>query len=153
MTSPDESIAVVQALWDAIYSLDFDAAVELFTDDGSYHDLPLPTDPTVGKDAIRRKLEFMVQGGVERMTCEVQHMVARDDVVLCERSETWHFPSGATPSLRVMCTVELRDGKIARWREYWNQAELMDGMPPEFFAGVQAAMEAASPGTESPPPT
>jgi limonene-1,2-epoxide hydrolase len=139
------SIAVVQELWDAIYTLDFDAAVELFTDDGSYHDLALPIPPAVGKEAIRRKLDFMLLGGVERMTYEVQHMVADGDIVLCERSETWHFPSGATPTLRVMCTIELREGRIAQWREYWNHSELMDAMPPEFFAGVS--------GTESPPTT
>jgi limonene-1,2-epoxide hydrolase len=138
------NLAVVQALWDSIYGLDFDAAVELFTDDGSYHDLALPIPPAVGKDAIRRKLDFMLLGGVERMSYEVQHMVADDDVVLCERSETWHFPSGATPTLRVMCAIEVREGKIARWREYWNYSELMEAMPPEFFAGISGTDPAAT---------
>jgi limonene-1,2-epoxide hydrolase len=59
--------------------------------------------------------------------------------VLVERSETWHFPSGATPTLRVMCTIELDGGKVARWREYWNGEELMGQMPPEFFEGIAAA--------------
>ena len=135
-----DGTAIVREFFDAIYCLDFDAAVEFFTDDGSYHDLPLPTDPTVGKEAIRHKLDFMVLGGVERMSYDIRHLMGVGDVVLCERSETWHFPSGATPTLRVMCTIELRGGKIAAWREYWNQAELMDGMPPEFFAGVEAAL-------------
>jgi len=57
---------------------------------------------------------------VDRMTYEVRHLVGEGDVVLCERSETWHFPSGAAPTLRVMCTIELRDGKIASWREYFD---------------------------------
>ena len=135
------SIDVVRDFFDAIYRLDFEAAVEFFTDDGSYHDMPIPTDPTVGKVAIRRKLDFMIAGGVERMTYDIRHLVGRGDVVLCERSETWHFPSGTRPTLRVMCTIELRDGKIAAWREYWNQSELMDAMPPEFFAGVESASQ------------
>jgi ketosteroid isomerase-like protein len=59
--------SVVREFFAAIYRLDFDAAVDLMTDDASYHDLPLPTDPTVGKDAIRQKLGYMVAGGVERM--------------------------------------------------------------------------------------
>jgi limonene-1,2-epoxide hydrolase len=136
-----ESITIVRRLFDAIYRLDFDAAAECFTEDGSYHDLPIPTDPTVGKDAIRRKLGFMTAGGVEAMSYEIHHLVGDGDVVLCERSETWHFPSGARPTLRVMCTIETRDGLIAEWREYWNHAELMGAMPPEFFAGVAAAMQ------------
>ena len=133
------AVQTIREFFDAIYRLDFDAAVEFFTDDGSYHDMPLPTDPTVGKPAIRKKLDFMIAGGVDHMSYEIRHLLGEGDVVLCERSETWHFPSGAEPTLRVMCTIELRDGKIASWREYWNQAELMDAMPPEFFAGIQAA--------------
>ena len=57
-------VEVVEAFFEAIYRLDFDAAVEFFTEDASYHDLPVPTDPAVGKEAIRRKLDFMIAGGV-----------------------------------------------------------------------------------------
>src|SRR5262245_64722800 len=69
---------IVEAFFEAIYRLDFDAAVEFLTDDASYHDLPLPTDPTVGKDAIRRKLEFMIAGGVTSMDYEIRHMLGGD---------------------------------------------------------------------------
>jgi limonene-1,2-epoxide hydrolase len=133
------AVDTVEAFFAAIYRLDFDAAVDLMTDDASYHDLPLPTDPTVGKEAIRRKLDFMIAGGVTGMDYEIRHILGGDDVVLVERSETWHFPSGARPTLRVMCAIELVDGKIAAWREYWNNDELMGQMPPEFFEGVARA--------------
>jgi limonene-1,2-epoxide hydrolase len=132
---------VVEEFFAAIYRLDFGAAIELMTDDASYHDLPVPTDPTVGKEAIRRKLDFMIAGGVTSMDYEIRHLLADDErgVVLVERSETWHFPSGAAPTLRVMCAIELEGGRIARWREYWNSEELMSQMPPEFFEGVARA--------------
>ncbi|MGH8985688.1 MAG: nuclear transport factor 2 family protein [Acidimicrobiia bacterium] len=133
------NVELVEAFFAAIYRLDFDAAIEFFTDDASYHDLPLPTDPTVGKHAIRRKLDFMIAGGVTGMDYEIRHILGGGDVVLVERTETWHFPSGARPTLRVMCTIELADGKIAAWREYWNNDELMSQMPPEFFEGVARA--------------
>lgn len=133
------NVDLVEAFFAAIYRLDFDAAVEFFTDDASYHDLPLPTDPTVGKEAIRHKLDFMIVGGVTGMDYEIRHILGDDDAVLIERTETWHFPSGARPTLRVMCTIELVDGKIAAWREYWNNDELMSQMPPEFFDGIARA--------------
>jgi limonene-1,2-epoxide hydrolase len=133
--------AVVRDFFAAIYRLDFDGAIALMTDDASYHDLPLPSDPTVGKDAIRAKLGYMIAGGVTSMDYEIHHLLTDDarGVVLVERDETWHFPSGARPKLRVMCTIELEDGKIARWREYWNGEELMSQMPPEFFEGIEQA--------------
>ncbi|MGQ0805878.1 MAG: nuclear transport factor 2 family protein [Actinomycetota bacterium] len=130
---------IVEGFFDAIYDLDFDRALEFMTDDASYHDMPVPTDPTVGKEAIRKKLDFMIAGGVTSMDYEIRHLLGRDDVVLVERSETWHFPSGANPTLRVMCAIELDDGKIKAWREYWNGEELMTQMPPEFFEGVAQA--------------
>jgi len=133
------SVEIVEAFFAAIYRLDFDGAIELMTDDASYHDLPLPTDPTVGKPAIRKKLDYMVAGGVTAMDYEIRHILGDDDVVLVERSETWHFPSGARPHLRVMCAIELVDGQIAAWREYWNGEELMSQMPPEFFEGIEGA--------------
>jgi limonene-1,2-epoxide hydrolase len=133
------AVEIVEAFFAAIYRLDFDAAVDLMADDASYHDLPLPTDPTVGKEAIRRKLDFMIAGGVSGMDYEIRHILGGDEVVLVERSETWHFPSGARPTLRVMCAIELVDGRIAAWREYWNNDELMSQMPPEFFEGVARA--------------
>jgi limonene-1,2-epoxide hydrolase len=132
-------VEIVEAFFEAIYRLDFDAAVGFFTEDASYHDLPVPTDPAVGKEAIRHKLDFMIAGGVTRMDYEIRHILGGGDAVLVERSETWHFPSGAAPTLRVMCTIELDDDKIAAWREYWNGEELMSQMPPEFFEGVESA--------------
>jgi limonene-1,2-epoxide hydrolase len=131
-------VEIVEAFFDAVYRLDFDAALEFFTDDATYHDLPVPTDPAVGKAAIRRKLDFMIAGGVTSMGYAIHHIaVTGADAVLVERTETWHFPSGAAPTLRVMCTIELRDDKIAAWREYWNGEELMSQMPPEFFEGIE----------------
>jgi limonene-1,2-epoxide hydrolase len=133
-------VEVVEAFFEAIYRLDFDAAVEFFTEDASYHDLPVPTDPAVGKEAIRRKLDFMIAGGVTSMDYEIRHILGGGDTVLVERTETWHFASGAKPTLRVMCTIELDDDRIAAWREYWNGDELMSQMPPEFFEGVERAL-------------
>ena len=133
-------VEIVEAFFEAIYRLDFDAAVEFFTEDASYHDLPVPTDPAVGKEAIRRKLDFMIAGGVTSMDYEILNILGGGETVLVERTETWHFPSGATPTLRVMCTIELDDDKIAAWREYWNGEELMSQMPPEFFEGVEHAL-------------
>jgi limonene-1,2-epoxide hydrolase len=138
-----DDVDIVEGFFEAIYRLDFDAAIEFLTEDASYHDLPLPTDPTVGKDAIRRKLDFMIAGGVTSMDYEIRHILGGDDVVLVERSETWHFPSGANPTLRVMCAIELENGRIKAWREYWNGEELMSQMPPEFFEGVEQAGGAA----------
>ena len=82
----------------------------------------------------------MIAGGVTSMDYEIRHIAEAGGAVLVERTETWHFPSGERPTLRVMCTIELDDDKIVAWREYWNGEELMSEMPPEFFEGVERAL-------------
>ena len=77
---------------------------------------------------------------VTSMDYEILNILGGGETVLVERTETWHFPSGAAPTLCVMCTIELDDDKIAAWREYWNGEELMSQMPPEFFEGVEHAL-------------
>jgi limonene-1,2-epoxide hydrolase len=102
-------IEIVEAFFEAIYRLDFDAAVGFLTADASYHDLPLPTDPTVGKEAIRHKLDFMIAGGVTSMDYEIRHILGSGDTVLVERTETWHdlTNAGVRIALGDMCAIEL----------------------------------------------
>ena len=58
------------------------------------------------------------------MDYEIRHILGGGDTVLVERTETWHFPSGATPTLRVMCAIEFEDDKIAAWREYFDPEDV-----------------------------
>ena len=81
----------------------------------------------------------MIAGGVTSMDYEIQHILGGGDTVLVERTETWHFPSGATPRC-ASCARSSSTTMIAPWREYWNGDELMSQMPPEFFEGVERAM-------------
>ena len=55
---------------------------------------------------------------------QIRHLVADGDVVLTERVDV--FDTGdKTISLPVMGTFELRDGKIAAWRDYFDLQQFM----------------------------
>ncbi|HEV8297262.1 MAG TPA: nuclear transport factor 2 family protein [Acidimicrobiales bacterium] len=127
-----------RAVFDTFFAdldrLDLDAVMAAFSDDASYHDLPIRTDPTVGKAGIRKKLSYLT--ACERIEFQFSLIVEDGDRILAERVEIWHFASGARPALPVMCCMEFRDGKIARWREYWDMNTLMGQLPPEFRAAT-----------------
>jgi limonene-1,2-epoxide hydrolase len=53
---------------------------------------------------------------------DVKHIVADGDVVLTERVDTFEI-GGRTITLPVMGTFEVRDGKIAAWRDYFDLAQ------------------------------
>jgi limonene-1,2-epoxide hydrolase len=105
------------AAWE---SLDAERIAGFFTDDGVYFNIPM--QPAKGKDAIKALLG-MILGPAKSVKFEIKHMVAEGDVVLNERLDTFEMKDGKTVALRVMGAYELRDGKIAEWRDYFDLAE------------------------------
>lgn len=101
--------------WDAP-APDAGKLAEYFTEDAVYHNMPV--QPVNGREAIQQTLSGMYS----RMTSkgwDVLHLVTDGDTVLTERVD--HFEVGGKPvDIEVMGTFELRDGKIAAWRDYFD---------------------------------
>jgi limonene-1,2-epoxide hydrolase len=109
---------VVQDFCRAWEARDQERIVEAFTDDGVYHNMPMP--PAVGKDAIRNLLGVILTPA-QGVTFEVKNIAAAGDVVLTERVDTFQM-GGKTVTLPVMGAFEVRGGKIAAWRDYFDLA-------------------------------
>jgi limonene-1,2-epoxide hydrolase len=92
------------------------ALVEYFTEDAVYHNIPV--EPAVGHEAILGLLNMFLTP-VERVEFRVLNIVADGDTVLTERVDAFYLPN-ATIELPVMGTFEVRDGKIAAWRDYFD---------------------------------
>ena len=120
----ESPIDTVRRFCDAWAAGDLDEIVAFFADDAVYHNIPM--DPVTGPDAIRSFIEGFV-GGVEKIEFRVGHVAADGNVVLTERVDAFHLP-GKTIELPVMGTFELRDGKIAAWRDYFDMNQLMSQM-------------------------
>ena len=98
-----------------------DEIVAYFTDDAVYHNIPV--EPAVGPEAIRVVFS-MFTTGVERMEFKIRNIVGEGDVVLTERVDVFVLPN-VTIELPVMGTFEVRDGKIAKWRDYFDLNQYM----------------------------
>jgi limonene-1,2-epoxide hydrolase len=90
--------------------------VEYFTDDAVYHNIPV--EPAIGREAILGLLNMFLTPA-EGVEFRVRNIVANDNVVLTERVDVFRLPN-ATIELPVMGTFEVRDGKIAAWRDYFD---------------------------------
>lgn len=100
--------------------LDKQAILDAFTDDAVYHNIPM--QPAVGKEAIGQLITFVLAQGANAIRFEIKHIVAEGNVVLTERVDT--FVTGDKQiKLDVMGAFELRDGKIAAWRDYFDLAQ------------------------------
>ena len=62
-------------------------------------------------------------GICESLTIEPLHLAVRGNVVLTERIDTFLVGDRSAP-LPVMGTFELRDGKIAAWRDYFDLGQI-----------------------------
>ena len=109
---------VVREFCAAWASMDQERILDAFTDDAIYHNMPMA--PAQGKDAIKGLLGFIL-GPASSAKFDIKHIVADGDVVLTERVDTFQM-GGKTVALEVMGTFEVRGGKIAAWRDYFDMA-------------------------------
>lgn len=111
-----ENVELVRRFCAAFRSLDPDEVLEFFTDDAVYHNMPMR--PVQGKAAIRPVLEMFLKPA-ERVEFVVLNAAADGDVVLTERLDKFVM-GGRDVELPVAGVFEIRDGKIAAWRDYFD---------------------------------
>ena len=96
--------------------LDIPTILTFFTDDAVYHNMPI--QPIQGKDAIKGVIEqFMTP--FERCDWEVLRIAASGDTVLTERIDRF-IGADKKIELPVMGAFEIKGGKIAAWRDYFD---------------------------------
>jgi limonene-1,2-epoxide hydrolase len=117
-----DAIELVRRFCDAFgKGVSVDEIIDFFTEDAVYHNIPV--EPAVGHDAIRAVFS-MFTTGVERIEFRVLNLCADGDTVMTERVDVFVLPN-ATVELPVMGTFEVRDGKIAKWRDYFDLNQYM----------------------------
>ncbi|MGD9663999.1 MAG: limonene-1,2-epoxide hydrolase family protein [Novosphingobium sp.] len=95
---------------------DVEGMLATFTDDASYIDMPLP--PRRGLAEIRTYIEALFTAfGVE---IETLHIASNGPVIFTERVDYLTLDDGSRPPVPLPVTgvMEMRDGKIAVWRDY-----------------------------------
>jgi limonene-1,2-epoxide hydrolase len=100
---------------------DVSALIAFFSDDAVYHNMPIA--PVTGKEAIRTTIEGFTQG-VDKIEFRITNLAATGDVVLTERVDVFTTAEKSI-ELPVMGAFEVRDGKIAAWRDYFDLNQFM----------------------------
>jgi limonene-1,2-epoxide hydrolase len=111
-----ESVALIRRFIEACVRADPDDFASYFTEDAQWWNSPWK--PVVGRAAIRETL----RKGAAMMTAlpwEIRNIVADGNIVMTERIDNFQVGDSRV-SVPCMGTFELRDGKIAAWRDYWD---------------------------------
>ena len=90
-----------------------------FTEDGIYHNVPM--DPVQGPEAIK---EFIAgfTAAFDGIDFQVHRQLSDGSVVMNERTDRMRRTGGGEIELPVMGVFEVRDGRIAVWRDYFDLA-------------------------------
>ncbi len=115
--SLSKNAQIVQDFCDAWGTLDARRLAAYLTDDIFYHNIPV--EPIVGLGNVAGMWEMFFQT-IKTVKFDMLHIVASGDVVMTERVDCFVMKNGRTVDLPVMGTFELRDGKIAKWRDYYD---------------------------------
>lgn len=95
---------------------DIEELVGFFTPDAVYHNMPMA--PVSGHDGIRQVLQLFVPPA-QSIDFEVLNLASSGPVVLAERVDRFVM-GGKKVELPVVGVFEIRDGKIALWRDYFD---------------------------------
>lgn len=112
---------IIEKLIRAWNHRDLDEIIALFSEDAEYCNIPMGP-PHVGKPAIRAFIESFLSS-VEEIEFRVHQQLCDEEaaVVMNERVDYLTL-AGKTIALPVMGVFELRDGRIYKWRDYFDMA-------------------------------
>ncbi|HVH49069.1 MAG TPA: nuclear transport factor 2 family protein [Sphingomicrobium sp.] len=122
--SQDPNVAVVMEMIEAWNERDGDRIADLFTEDGVLHSMMI--DPIKGRETIRPRIKFLVDNATY-MKIEPRNIATVGNTVFLERTDNFTF-KGHTGSVPVVGVLDIKDGKVAEWREYYDRAELLEAM-------------------------
>lgn len=126
-TSREDAERLIETFIDAWAVLDVDRIMEHFTDEPTWHNMPM--EAAVGTDAVRGAIAaFAAMSSGIRF--EILHQVIDGDLILNERVDHLDV-NGRTIPLPVAGVFELRDGKIHTWRDYFDLAAFTNGISGE----------------------
>jgi limonene-1,2-epoxide hydrolase len=119
MASANEK--VVQDFCAAWGRKNIDELMGFFAADAVYHNIPL--EPLKGVEAIRQTID-MFAGPAEHIEFEMLAIASTGDLVFTERVDRFTM-MGKTVALPVAGVFEIRNGKIAAWRDYFDMQTWM----------------------------
>jgi limonene-1,2-epoxide hydrolase len=108
---------IVRAFVAAWKTRDIDRILSFFAPEALYHNIPM--EPVRGVANIRAMLAPFVQG-CDKIEWTIHYIAeTATGAVLTERVDVFHMGK-KTISIPVMGVFELANGKIAKWRDYFD---------------------------------
>lgn len=118
--SDDQKIAIFQEMARAWHDQEWRTCADLFAVDGVLHSVML--DPVVGRETIYNRISKL-GGAHKEVTLHIHRIGTIAGALVVERTDeiVLHGAKGECP---VVGVLEFDGDKIARWRDYYDRAQL-----------------------------
>jgi limonene-1,2-epoxide hydrolase len=118
-------IAVAREMIAAWKAADWQKVSDMFAEDGVLWSMMI--EPVKGRQAIHDRIAALGKGAPGGVTLDASHIGVIDGLVFIERVDRFVYNghAGATP---VVGVLDIRDGKVKEWREYYDRASLLHEM-------------------------
>ena len=121
MTTNEEIIRNFIAAWSR---LNTEELVAYFCEDGIYHNMP--ADPVAGHEALTGFIGAFLAGW-DKTDWEIINLLVDGDVIVVERMDRT-IAGGKSVDLPCCGVFEMRNGKIAVWRDYFDMTTYINAM-------------------------
>ena len=113
----NDSEKVVNDFCQAWKRLDLEELMGFFTEDALYHNVPMT--PAKGKQGIRDAINSFLRKS-KSIEFQILNTVSNGSLVMNERIDKFQLGNGKQVALPVAGVFEIKEGKIARWTDYFD---------------------------------
>ncbi|MFT4768210.1 MAG: limonene-1,2-epoxide hydrolase [Glaciecola sp.] len=119
-------IVVAHEMVNAWNARDVDAIADLFAEDGRFLSMTQPPQAREGREVIRQEWGKLI-AGLSEIELQLRNVSVSGNSVFIERLDVFTY-KGKEGQVPVACVLDIRDGKVQEWREYYDKASLLSAM-------------------------
>jgi ketosteroid isomerase-like protein len=139
--SIEENKKTVETLWQALSEMDWTALKGCLREDVFYEDVPTEDGGAHGPENVVKRLAIAFNHLADHQHT-IHHLVAEGDVVFLDHTEVWTFKTGEQATNNFATLHEMKDGKIAKWSDYWDVSSFVGQFPKSFLEEMAKASAA-----------
>ncbi len=122
----------VETMWKALSAMDWETLKSCLAEDVHYEDVPTEDPGARGPENVVKRLAIAFDHLIDHEH-NLHHLVCEGDVVFLDHTEVWTFKTGEKASNRFATLHEMKDGKVAKWSDYWDVSSFGAQFPHWFL--------------------
>ena len=131
----------VERMWNALTAFDWETLKSCLCEDIHYEDVPTEDPGARGRENVVKRLGIAFDHLIDHEHT-IHHLVCEGDVVFLDHTEVWTFKTGEKASNQFATLHEMKDGKVAKWSDYWDVSGFVSQFPSWFLEEMAKSHQA-----------